>query len=322
MRRILAAVLLFTFAPTLVAARFDDMDYGPFLSHTFQLPNNNITLRGIAVPFDAPIDGDVITPGVKGKAAVNPGKCGIIFDTELLRYSGYWNGGFITWNGVVFNGAHGSNPGPAGKILVATKATPGWAMNGKFDDPRPIPHGPLPREWARYKGLHRSDKGIVFAYTVGNVDVLDMPSVVVQDKQRVFCRTLNISASKEPLQVVLADVPGVSTTVEFKGDKRRMNLGGPAENYVVAEVFGGPKETALDFSGGKIGRLVLKIPASDTSSQIKISLWSGPATELDVGDKAVQKTGELIDLAPLKKGGKARFNETVTTKGVRGDDKD
>ena len=137
-------------APPTNAAPFDEMDYGPFLSHTFQLPNGNTTLRGIAVPFDAPIEGEAITPGAKGKPAFDPAKCGVIFDTELLRYSGWWNGGFITWTGVVFNGNHGANPGPAGKVLIATSMTPGWAFNGelsdnKVNDPRPIPHGPLPR---------------------------------------------------------------------------------------------------------------------------------------------------------------------------------
>src|SRR5947208_14294358 len=111
MRHILAVVFLCTINPALIATPYDDMDYGPFISHTFQLPNNNITLRGIAVPFNAPIDGDVVTPGAKGKPAFDPAKCGVIFDTELLRYSGYWHGGFITWNGVVFNTNHGANPG-------------------------------------------------------------------------------------------------------------------------------------------------------------------------------------------------------------------
>ena len=63
MKRILAAVLLFAFAPMLMASPFDEMDYGPFLSHTFQLPNNNTTLRGIAVPL---IDGSGLTVGAIG----------------------------------------------------------------------------------------------------------------------------------------------------------------------------------------------------------------------------------------------------------------
>src|SRR4051794_27849816 len=102
-------------APALVAAPYDEMDYGPFMSATYQLPQGNTTLRGIAVPFDVPIAGEEIPPAppaVKGKPkapAPNPGKAGVIFDTELLRYSGYWTGGFITWTGVVFNGSHGAN---------------------------------------------------------------------------------------------------------------------------------------------------------------------------------------------------------------------
>src|SRR5690349_229766 len=87
MRPILAVSILSSFTPALLAAPYDEMDYGPFLSHTFQLPNNNVTLRGIAVPFDAPIDGEKPTVDKKGKITFDPAKCGVIFDTELLRYS-------------------------------------------------------------------------------------------------------------------------------------------------------------------------------------------------------------------------------------------
>jgi len=332
MRRFLAVAfvaLLLSFS-TILAAPYDEMDYGPFLSHTFQLPNGNVTLRGIAVPFDAPIAGEVAPPtpepvNGKGKGKptpIDPAKCGVIFDTELLRYSGFWNGGFITWTGVVFNGNHGANPGPAGKILWATNMTAGMASGAdKLVDPRSYPHGPMAREIGRYKGLYRTDKGVIFSYTVGKVDVLDMPSVVVQDKQRVFCRTLNISASKEPLRVLVADVPGVNTEYLFKGDKRRMGLSGPAENNVVAEVFGGPKETAIALTGGKVARLEVIVPPSDKPTQIRISLWNGTAAESEMGNTAVQKSSELIDLNALTKAAKARFTETATTKGTLGDSK-
>ncbi len=51
-------------------------------------------------------------------------------------------------------------------------------------------------------------------------------------------------------------------------------------------------------------------------------MWTGPKAELENAIKAAGKVGDPIDLMPLTKGGKARFTETVTTKGVRGDDKD
>ena len=34
----------------------------------------------------------------------------------------------------------------------------------------------MPREQGRYKGLYRTDKGVIFAYSVGDTQVLDMPS--------------------------------------------------------------------------------------------------------------------------------------------------
>jgi hypothetical protein len=89
MRRFLAAAFfaLALCTPTLVGAPYDEMDYGPFIASTYQLPwpSGNTTLRGIAVSFHAPIEGDMITPGAKGKQPFDPATCGVLFDTELLR---------------------------------------------------------------------------------------------------------------------------------------------------------------------------------------------------------------------------------------------
>lgn len=324
MRRTFAVALLaLAFSTTQAfAAPFDEMDYGPFVSHTFQLPNNNITLRGIAVAFDAPIEGEATTPGGKGKPAFNPAKCGVIFDTELLRYSGWWNGGFITWKGVVFDGNHGQNPGPAGTVRIATKPTPGWAMNGKFDDPRPIPHGPLPREWGRYKGLYRTDKGIVFSYTVGNVAVLDMPSVVVRNKQRLFCRTLKIAASKEPMEMLIGDISGANKGGVFNGHTATLGNGqNSTKVYVARRGVGidGQQGTVLDLRDPD--RIVLSVGPSARTRELKIYVWTGPETEWKTAIDALWKADGPIDLAQLTNGGKPRFTETATTQGKRGDDK-
>ena len=72
------------------------MDYGPFLAATYisAKPKKNkaaddTAYRGVAVPFTLP--GDV--------------QAGVIFDTEMLRYMTVWTGGFIKYEGVVFDGA-------------------------------------------------------------------------------------------------------------------------------------------------------------------------------------------------------------------------
>lgn len=306
--------------PTTQAAPYDEMDYGPFISATYQLPGGNDVLRGVAVRFHAPIEGEKgkdAPKDAKGKTTgpkFDPAECGIIFDTELLRVAGYWNGGFITWRGVVFNGDHGSNPGPAGPLHISTKPTPGWAKDGKFDDPRKIPHGPLPRDHARYKGLYRHEDGIVFSYTVGGVDVLDMPKVIVVDGKRILARTLNIAPTKTPLKMVIADLPFFPKNVTNVGSAHLIKNGGEA---TIVLVKGGPKGTEIPFG---LERLVLDIPASDKASQIAVGIWKGPEAQWEAAAKALDSMPSA-DLASLIKGGKARFTETVTTQGKRGDDK-
>jgi glucose/arabinose dehydrogenase len=322
MKRLLVAFTLLLLATAINAAPYDEMDYGPFLSHTFTLPNGNTTLRGIAVPFDAPIEGDKIEQlpatgkGKKGTPQTfNPGKCGVIFDTELLRYSGWWNGGFITWTGVVFNGNHGANPGPAGKVQFATKMTAGWAKDGKYDDPRAIPHGPMARERGRYKGLYRHEKGIVFSYTVGDVYVLDMPGVEVHDKQRYFTRTINVPAGKTPLRAAVVDIPleGAGKG-EYNGTYVVQRYGDTA-TFVKIVGF----RTSLNYLPN--GRVEVIFPAQDTPRSGKIVMWTGPMANFDAAKEATAKIADPIDLSTLTRGGKARFTETVTTQGKRGDDK-
>ena len=318
MKRLLAALLFLLATSVTIAAPYDEMDYGPFLSHTFQLPNGNTTLRGVAVAFDAPIEGDVTTPGPKGKPAIQPGKCGVIFDTELLRYSGYWNGGFITWGGVVFNGSHGANPGPAGTLRVATKMTAGIAGSpDRLVDSRAYPHGPMTREAGRYQGLYRSDAGVVFAYTIGDVLVHDMPMVKVHEKQRVFGRALNVVTTKagpmKELYLLAADVDGGKAVVQ--------------ENVAVVEKGDQATVVQLHGDGASVqtdaaGRVVVKLAANQGNAKLNIVAWSGPKADVNAGKIATSKWLEIPDLSPLTKGSKARFPATVTTKGIRGDDKD
>lgn len=320
MRRVLPAFLLACFTlPALQAAPYDEMDYGPFISATYQLPNGNTVLRGVAVSFNVPLEGDVKKDAVKdakGKttgAAFDPAKSGIIFDTELLRVAGYWNGGFITWKGVAFNGSHGDNPGPAGAIQIMTKTGPGWASkDAKFNDPRPIPHGPLPRDYGKYKGLYRSDEGIVFSYTVNGVDVLDMPKVVAVDGQRVLVRVLNIAPSREPLTLVVADLPGAKNSAAVK---QTVSVDNGIE-AVTAHVAGDAKLSALDSS-----RLLATIGSSTEPRQVRIAVVKTNKADVAKVADTLAKTPVAVNLENLTKGGKARFEKTVDTKGVRGDDK-
>ncbi len=319
MRRLVPACLVTAFLapPLCLAAPYDEMDYGPFISATFVCPwpKDNVAHRGIAVHFQAPLPGDQPSEVKKGKKTikVDPAECGIIFDTELLRYASGWSGGFINYTGVVFDGGHGSNPSPRGTQAFGTKATPGWAHFGDLKDPRPIPHGPLPRDHSRYKGLYRSDKGMVFTYTVGDCTVLDMPTVEVHGKIRVFGRSLNVQPSKQALVAVLADVEG--GTGRADGEVAVVHKG---ETATVIRTTTLPPAATLDVQSD--GRVLLRLTASSEAVRIKVGIWSGPKDEVEAARAALKEITEAPDLAPYTKGGKALWPQTVTLAGKRAKD--
>ena len=69
------------------------------------------------------------------------------------------------------------------------------------------------------------------------------------------------------------------------------------------------------------GRVLLHLPPLTQAAHIKIIQWLGNAELAAKVSQALLKVAAPANLTALTKGGKARFTQTVTTKGVRGDDK-
>src|SRR5689334_11733129 len=100
-------------------------------------------------------------------------KVSICYDTEHMRVAGAWVG-----KPIAFSADKNMGPTIEGEMLFATKPGPGWAKDGKWDDPREGKEGPLPRDWAHYKGLYVHGDKVVLSYTVGDMDVLEVPDVI------------------------------------------------------------------------------------------------------------------------------------------------
>src|SRR5688572_22331247 len=121
------------------------MDYGPFLSYTINCKTgsnapDNLVLKGIAIKI----------------GANNEHAATVCFDTELMRYAAGWTGGFLNISNTHLNTYKGSEEAFAvGDIFFSTKPEPGWARGDETADPRPLKAGPLPKDWARFKGLYR-----------------------------------------------------------------------------------------------------------------------------------------------------------------------
>ena len=168
----------------------------------------NFAYKGIAIRID---------PGDGGVAA---GKNFVMFDHDLLRFVGSWSGeGFIDWDDILLNDKHNIYPRTVGTRAFANPITPGWANpeTGDFEDPRIVgldgrKFGPLPRDWAHYKGLYRHDEKVIIKYTVGDADVLEMYELERDGDFPIVSRTLNIQASSDKLKlrILPSDVPVTS----------------------------------------------------------------------------------------------------------------
>jgi putative heme-binding domain-containing protein len=186
--------------PALNVEPWVTMDYGPSLANTYEVGGSgpNIAYKGIAVRLD---------PGAGG---VSRGKRWALFDQDTMRFAAAWSGdGFIDWKGIHFNGMHQIHPKLVGDIQFSNPVGPGWAepKTGSFKDPRFLgrdqrPYGPLPKEWAKYRGSYAFGDRTILSYTVGDASVLESEGSELNEKQPngvIFTRTLDIGKSSHDM---------------------------------------------------------------------------------------------------------------------------
>ncbi|GAB4150978.1 MAG: hypothetical protein Tsb009_26120 [Planctomycetaceae bacterium] len=204
-----------------------NMNYGPTLIHSYEAGRDgtNIAYKGIAVRLDS------------GPGGITQGRHWMIFDHDTMRVSAAWSGkGFIDYNGIMFNGRHNIHPRLVGDVHWSNATSPGWANpeTGDFTDPRlrgrdGKPYGPLPKNWAHYRGLYHFGSQAIVSYSVGQTNVLEMPGVELVETQPLYTRTFSIGPRKRDMilqiakrasnaQILTADAH--STMVQFGSGNR------------------------------------------------------------------------------------------------------
>lgn len=184
------------------------MDYGSHLTATYEVGSDetNYAYKGIAIRLD---------PGPGG---VSRGAQWMLYDHDTLRVAAAWSGrGFIDWDAILFNGRHGVHPRLVGQVQVANPTGPGWGEpgSGNFADPRlrgrdKRPYGPLPRDWAHYRGLYDFGNQAILAYTVGDTELLETPGVDTAAAGPVFTRAFQIGPRARELVLQVAQHPAVA----------------------------------------------------------------------------------------------------------------
>ena len=341
---LLAALLAFTSLPAWAANWWEEMDYGRFLSASF-IDNGAFKItddkgKEKQLPGRSTLDGATRIATNKGIAvklgAANDG--GLIFDTELLRATGAWTGGWLKLKGVVFDGGHGPNPSAPdnAQIYFGTAVnTPGWSKGDDFKDPRPlpkgprkneveagaphfadVPFGPLPKDWAKYQGLYLNDNLVVFAYTVGEAKLLESPDLETVEGGRVLItRTFNVLARGAASNLLVADAAeGTMPAIEggnaiISGDAAKPDA------RTVMGLVGAPDGAKFVVNGT---RVTLQLPAFAAEQKFKVVFANGAAAETPELADAIKKANQPIDLPPLTKGGESHWKETVKAKGTLG----
>jgi len=295
-------------------AKFAEMDCGPFLSASLGAGQNNLAYKGIFVKVN------------KEKNA------SVCFDTELLRVSAAWVGNGLSLAGRNFADDSNDFPILEGPLQFGTKARPGWSKDGNRDDPRgptdanAPKDGPLPKDWAKYKGLYINGDNVIFSYTVGSTLIYETPGSAVQGDLVAFTRTLNCTASDKPMDMLLFEIekadligggvgPAGAAVGSAKTGAAKSNVAAltTKDEVTIAGLIGAPEGAELEVADS---RVYLKIPKLSAPAAFKVVIAKMP-----FGDSAKFTsflTGAAEDLRPLLKGGAARWTQTVSTKGTLG----
>lgn len=288
--------------PRVTSTKWDAMDLGPFFSgylmeQSEERPQSGklVALKGLSIKL-----------GAANEAAV-------CFDTELMRMAYGWTGGFIKLP-TGRDGLEGFSE-VRGEKVFETPRQPGWAKDGKFDDPRPgfpggEPHcGAMPRDWTHWRGLYLNGNQALLSYTVGESSVLELPDMETHNGTKVLTRTIRIEGAKADNLLLVCEEPSATGSLE-----NGAALLAEGETITAVGVTGGKASLSLT---GK-GRVVLTAPGSSDPQTFKVLLWRGTKTDLAKFHAAVKATPKPADLAKLAAAGKPRWTEPVITKGRLG----
>ncbi|WDE99431.1 c-type cytochrome [Lentisphaera profundi] len=255
-----------------------EMDYSSSLMWTLEVEQGNIVQKGIATRLD------------QGQGGIAKGKSWSLFDHDTLQLAAVWTGDeFIDWKGIAFDGSHGSHSSIQGDILFANPQGPAWAnpKTGQWDDPRFRAvdnrfYGPLPRDWAHYKGTYKHGDKRIIHYTVGESQVWDYTSLESTEDNLVIARTLNFTDIKNDLSMRVAP-----TSISCK-------------------ILADGKFKLEEFNGFYI----LKIPANQAKLKLKILLSKLSSDQLA---SYAKNSAKAEDLLVYTKGAPAQWNQSVET---------
>jgi len=248
--------------------------------------------------------GIVLTLGAKQNAYV-------CYDTELVRMSlGWVNDG----KGFGLKVPKFNTPPPSvvGTPIFGTAPVPGWGKDGAFADPRDQKRGSLPKDWAHHKGLYQHGREVVLHYSVGAVEMLELPGFESVEGRPVFTRTIQALQNASSLALALLHVPGAELSEAEMG----VNVRNPKTGHMYLVACEGA-QGEWEMHGDS---LVMKLASAAANAPFRIAIASLGKTEEVPPNDVLALPPVPGDLRPLTQGGPVLFPEVVTTQGERAKD--
>jgi hypothetical protein len=290
--------------------RVNQMDKGPFWGCSMSVSPAAGNKQG---PYTT--KGLVLRLGDDGQAAA-------LFDRGLLQMPAAWTGGYLD----IPNRRFGliQHPRMVGQLVFSTPSAPGCEAPPGVKPQVRERWAPLPKEWARYQGAYLHGRRTVLSYTVGGVQVYDLPWTRKAGALTAISRTLQIAGRAAALRLhVLEGTPlrkstvGALEVITWRPAKAKDAKGSePGSDDVQAVALGpGDNNARLELEGDRL-TLVARRGLEPILTQL--FYWRGPPADLPKFAALVADgpPPERIErLAPVRVEGKFRVQRTGLTAG-------
>jgi len=242
----------------------------------------------------------------------------MLYDLDTMRVATAWSGEFMEFGNTLTKIEWPPPPTVKGTIAFSTLRGPGWAdAQGHFVDPRPQGQGPLPKSWAHYEGLYVYDEKVVLKYSVGGVNLLEMPGVAATPGQTIFTRTIQFQQGSKSTALVLAS--GVVPGAHFKG-----MVGGRKSGSIAIPMADGRSlfvavtglRRPAQISSTEDGLVILTLTHVGANDPFVVAISSAGTGGGPVEIPVLKPT----DLRKLIKGGRSHWGEPIETQGRKGSD--
>lgn len=235
----------------------------------------------------------------------------VCYDTELMRPSLGWVATGKDY-GLKVPRFNAPLPSVVGTVVFGTAKGPGLAKDGKLADPREGKRGPLPRDWAHYKGLYVHGRQVVLNYSVGAVDVLELPGFERVEHWPVFTRTIQTAQNATNLALSVMHLPGA--VLEMAESGRIVRNPTTGNSFLVACEGGGTATWEV-----RKGAVILTLESVTANQPIRIDIAALGKTN-EAPNDALALSPVPADLRELTKGGAALWPQPVVTQGERAKD--